>query len=281
MDTGLHPADFARLAGILTEEVGIKLPASKRTMLEGRMRSRIRALGFEDHASYCAYVFEGGGLAEEFIHLIDAVTTNKTDFFREADHYDCLRDMLVPELLRLRKHETDPVLRVWSVASSIGAELWSAGMILDDIVRSGRRFDFTMLGTDISTSVLRTAVRAVYPLEFLAPVPDVLRKRYLLQPLDGKRNPTARIVPELRGRARFTRLNLMDSSYPLDGKFDVAFLRNVLIYFERDDQEAVVRRVLSQLRTGGYLILGHSEAPVGSGLGLNQVHPAVFRKEQP
>jgi len=276
---GLGPADYARLAALLNGIVGIKLPPSKRLMLEGRLRGRMRQLGFTSHSAYCDHVFNQGGQQEELPHLIDAVTTNKTDFFREVEHYRFLHDTIVAELLRLRSRERHPEIKFWSVASSTGAELWSAAMVLDQLAADTGQFDYALLGTDISTRVLEHAVRAVYAADLVQPVPKAMREKYLLVPLKAGHHPTVRIVPELRQRASFARLNLMDENYAVDDDQDVCFLRNVLIYFEKSDQEAVVRKVLGRMRKGGFLVLGHSEAPVGSGMGLRQVAPAVFVKE--
>lgn len=276
---GLSPAEYERFAVLLNGIVGIKLPASKRLMLEGRLQGRMRQLGFTSHAAYCEHVFERGGQQEELPHLIDAVTTNKTDFFREAEHYRLLADTIVPQLLRLRKREERPLIRFWSVAASTGPELWSAAMVLDQLAAASGQFDFSLLGTDISTRVLQKAVRAVYAADLVQPVPQTMRERYLLIPVQPGGQPTTRIVPELRKKASFAQLNLMDDIYPVERNHDICFLRNVLIYFEKPDQEAVVRKVLCRMRKGGYLVLGHSEAPVGSGMGLRQVAPAVFVKD--
>ena len=135
-----------------------------------------------------------------------------------------------------------------------------------------------MLRTDISTDLIETARRAIYPAELVAPVPQAMQSRYLMHSRRPGSRPEVRIVPELRRQVRFDRLNLMDDSYPYDRDVDIIFLRNVLIYFEKSDQAAVISRLVSHLRPGGYLLLGHSESMIGTSITMRQIAPAVFQK---
>lgn len=277
-DDHLRPADFERIAAIISGEVGIKLPPTKRLMVEGRLRRRVRARGFADFAAYCDDLLRRDGLADELPFLINAVTTNKTDFFREPEHFELLEERLVPALLQERQGERLPLLKIWSAASSNGAEAYSIAMLLADMVARREDFRFAVLGTDISTSVLTQAVRAVYPAEMVAPVSPERQGRYLMRSRRELSRPEVRVVPELRRRVRFAQLNLMDERYPYDRDVDVIFLRNVLIYFEKKDQEAVILRLIGHLRPRGYLVLGHSESMIGTSVSMRQVAPAVFQK---
>ena len=274
----LSARDFKRIADLIGEEVGIKLPPSKRLMVEGRLRKRVRALGLASLDHYGTYLFQRDGLAVERPFLINAVTTNKTDFFREPEHFDLLEQRLVSELVTLRRAERKPLLKIWSAASSTGAEAYTLAMVLADLVAQRQDFRFAILGTDISTAVLEQGVRAVYPAELIAPVPQGKQQRYLMHGRKPGPRPEVRIVPELRRLVRFERLNLMDQTYPFDRDVDVIFLRNVLIYFDKADQEKVILRLVSHLRPGGYLILGHSESMIGTAVTMRQVAPAVFQK---
>jgi len=274
-DDHLSAPDFGRIAKLIEGEAGIKLPPGKRLMVEGRLRKRMRALGQPDFASYCNLLFKQGGLDQELTHLINAVTTNKTDFFREAEHFDYLVEQMVPSLIKAR--ERNPLLKIWSAASSTGAEAYTLAMVLGDMQAQRNDFRFAILGTDIST-VLAQGRRAVYPAEMIAPVPPELQARYLMHARRPGARREVRVVPELRRLVRFTHLNLMDQAYPFDRDVDVIFLRNVLIYFEKADQDAVVARLVDHLRPGGYLVLGHSESMIGTSLAVRQVAPAVFQK---
>ncbi|WP_338065215.1 CheR family methyltransferase [Methylosinus trichosporium] len=273
----LSDRHFRTLTAFIETEVGIRLPPSKRTMVEGRLRRRVKALGLENLDDYARFVFEGGGLVNESIHLIDCMTTNKTDFFREPEHFHMLTQEIVPQLLTQRRRRTDR-LKIWSAASSIGAEAYTIAMVLADLAKI-ERFDFCILGTDICSAALEQARRAVYPDEMLAPTPRAMRERYVMRSRDPGRRE-ARIVPELRRRTRFERLNLMDSAYPVDDDMDVIFCRNVLIYFSAATQQAVVTNLSRHLRPGGYLLLGHSESMAGSKQSeLRQIASTVYRRE--
>ncbi|MGQ9370641.1 CheR family methyltransferase [Azospirillum sp. A39] len=271
----LSERDFQCLAEVIQGHAGIRMPPAKRTMVEGRLRKRARALDLADVGRYCRYLFDEGGLAQELVHLIDAVTTNKTDFFREPDHFDHLRDAAVPAVLARRG---DRLVKLWSAASSIGAEAYTAAMVLAEMNRQGPAFRWAVLGTDISTEVLEQASLGVYPEEMVDPVPADLRRRYVMQARDTARREV-RIVPELRRQVRFQRLNLMDPHYPVDRDVDVVFCRNILIYFDKRTQRAVLERLCGHLRPGGFLYLGHSESMAGGNLGMRQVAPTVFRRD--
>jgi chemotaxis protein methyltransferase CheR/two-component system chemotaxis response regulator CheB len=275
----LSERHFRSIAEVIEARVGIQLPASKRTMVEGRLRKRVRALQLDSLDDYGRHLFDEGRLSEEFVHLVDCVTTNKTDFFREPAHFDILRETLVPRLLALPAHRGErPFLKLWSAAASTGAEAYTLAMVLQEMVAAGHRFDYAILGTDVSTEVLRAAADGIYSDEMLAAVPAPLRRRYVMAARDPGR-PIGRIVPELRRRAHFRHLNLMDERYAIDRDVDVIVCRNVLIYFYRPTQRAVLGRLAGHLRPGGYLAVGHSESMSVTGVpGLTQVTSTVFRR---
>ena len=272
----LSERHFRALAEVIEGRVGIKMPPAKRTMVEGRLRKRVRALGLADVNDYAKHIFDQGHLEDELSHLIDCVTTNKTDFFREPSHFEFLCDVAVPALLKIHATRTAN-LKIWSAACSTGAEAYTIAMVLQELSNARKDFRFSILGTDISTDVLRDAKAAIYPIAFMEPVPLAMQQRYVMVAKEAGRGD-GRIAPELRAVTRFERLNLMDLRYPLDQDVDVIFCRNVLIYFDKPTQKAVVDRLSSHLRPGGYLILGHSESMAGSGVtGLRQVVPTIFQ----
>lgn len=264
---------FKALAALIYAEAGINLKSSKQTMLEGRLRRRARAAGFASVGEYCDFVLSPGVGANEIEQLINAVTTNKTDFFREPLHFDVLLKTVFPEFADNRQR----LIRCWSAACSTGAEPYTLAMLLDEFAAQNRGTDYQVIATDLDTEVLSTAIKGIYPREMVDPVPEHLRRRYVLQ---AKRPDRAevRIVPELRRKVAFGRLNLMDASYPFEAQFDIVFCRNVLIYFDKITQEAVVNRICERLRPGGYLFLGHSESVTGFAHCLTQVAGTVFRK---
>lgn len=272
----LTSRDFRRLASFIQDYAGIKMPEAKRTMVEGRLRRRLRALGLSSMEDYCRYFFESGGLQDEIVHLINAVSTNKTDFFREPDHFNYLAQQAVPRLLARRHVSRHVPLKMWSAACSTGAEPYTMAMVATELanVHSGLRA--SILATDISTDVLETAIAGIYSEQMVQPVPPTLRQRYLMRGR-GAHSEFVRIVPELRAMVAFGRLNLMEDHYPVEDGFHVIFCRNVLIYFDKATQKHVLEQLCRHLHPGGYLIVGHSETVAGLGLPLSPVATTVFQ----
>jgi chemotaxis protein methyltransferase CheR len=272
----LSDRHFRLIAQLVEDEVGIKLPAAKRLMIEGRLQKRVRFLNYSDINEYVEHLFDEAHFETELIHLIDCVTTNKTDFFREPSHFDFIRNVAVPELLRRRGRGARP-LKVWSAACSTGMEAYTVAIVLDDMITAGANFQFSVLGTDISTAVLHAAEAGIYTPEMIAPVPADMARRYFLSSKDPARQEV-RVVPRLRRCTNFMRMNLMDEVYPIDRDVDIIFCRNVLIYFDRPTQQAVVERLCSHLRPGGYFIVGHSESMIhNESIVLQQLQPTIFR----
>jgi chemotaxis protein methyltransferase CheR len=206
------------------------------------------------------------------------MTTNKTEFFREPEHFRYLAETALPEIVAGRRNAANPTIKVWCAASSIGAEPYTLAMVLADASQTMGGFRFTITATDISTNVLDTAALAIYPESMVEPVPMDMRKRYLLRSKLESRG-LVRIAPELRQMVRFGRLNLMEAPYPVDRDMDVIFCRNILIYFDKPTQQRVVGRLCDHLRPGGYLIVGHSESLAGFGMPVKQVGGTIFRRE--
>jgi chemotaxis protein methyltransferase CheR len=210
------------------------------------------------------------------VRALDLITTNTTSFFREDQHFDFMADTMLPGLST--KGGRKPRVKVWSAAASEGAEAYTIAMVLAEGLRRGLAYDFAVLGTDVSTRILEKATRAVFERDQLETVPPDLRRRYFLQAADPAMAGMARIVPELRRHVRFGYLNLMDDAYPIDNDLSAVFLRNVLIYFERETQTKVVNRIVHHLAPGGYLFVGHSESMVVAHPALVQMRPSIFQK---
>lgn len=268
----MRQRDFERLSRFIVEVSGIRITPPKKIMVEGRLRHRVRALGFADITEYCDYLFQQDGLAEEAERIIDAVSTNKTDFFREAEHFHFLAETVLP---RLAAELDGEVLQAWSAAASTGAEAYSLAMTLADRAQSGHALRWSILATDICREVLETGALGIYPEAMIAPVPPEMRKRYLLRSRD-REAAQVRIVPELRRQVAFARLNLVDTAYRLPTAMHLVFCRNVLIYFDKPTQQKVLSRICESLVPGGYLFVGHSETITGYALPVRQVAPTVF-----
>lgn len=275
MEGSLSTRDFARLAAHVQQHSGIRLPPSKRAFLEGRIRKRLRALGIPSFEAYCDWLFQQEGMASEETALINVITTNKTDFFREVHHFDFLRHRGLPSLVEQGRGLQAP-LRLWSAGCSNGAEPYTLAMICQDFAAQTPGFQYSIQASDLSTTVLHTAARAIYPHADIEPVPMDLRKRYLLR--DTQRDEI-RIAPELRRKVSFSQVNLMHSDYKIRPGLDIIFCRNLIIYFDKPTQATVLGRLCAMLKPGGYLAIGHSESITGLSLPLRQVANTLFQRE--
>jgi len=270
----LATRDFNLLKTFIEKEIGIQIPPAKRVMLETRLRKRLRALEMPDFHTYTAHVFGPNRDEAEIVQLINAVTTNKTDFFREPAHFAFLTREAVPKLVEGRS-EIRP-LTVWSAASSTGEEPYTLAIVLSELEES-QGVPWHVVATDISTAVLARARRAIYSETSTATIPQHLKYKYLLRSRDRTQG-LVRIVPRLRQKVTFQRLNLLDPRYDLPRPIDVIFCRNVFIYFNRPTQSQILLRFVDALRPGGFVFLGHSETINGLSVPLVQIAPTIYRK---
>lgn len=269
---------LAQLLSFVTDTLGIKMGEAKLPMLQGRLQRRLRDLQLTSLEAYRELLFGDRADPAELQHFIDAVTTNKTDFFREPQHFPFLLDTVLPELAPrgIAGGSVPWRCKLWSAPCSSGEEPYTLAMLLAEHASRTPGFDFAILGTDISSRMLQHARRAVYDAERIEPVPQALRTKYLLRSRD-RRRPQVRIVPELRRRVVFHQLNFMDRDYRVKDTFDVVFCRNVLIYFDKPTQAEVVRRLARHLRPDGFLFVGHSESLAGLDVPFAMRGNAVYR----
>lgn len=265
---------FNRFATFIRKELGIKMSEAKVPMLQSRLMRRLRQLNLDSLEQYQDYLFTSAQAEEERIYFIDAITTNKTDFFREPTHFEYL---VSTALQNLAPAEAEWRLRLWCAGCSSGEEPYTLAMVLSEYEREHHGFSFSILATDISTRVLDHAKAGIYDESRVEPVPMHLRHRYLLRSRDPQRH-LVRIIPELRQRITFRRLNFMDEDYRLREVFDIIFFRNVMIYFDKPTQEVVIQKQCRNLRKDGYLFVGHSESLAGLNVPVAITGSAVFRK---
>jgi chemotaxis protein methyltransferase CheR len=276
-DARLTDRDFERFSRLVYEHCGIKLPPHKRSMLEARLRKRLRAHDLHTFEDYAEMVFAQEDCTEEMVKLIDVVTTNKTDFFREPAHFDYLVQSALPFMVNRFGSGIKQPLKVWSAGCSTGKEPYTLAMILKEYQSRMAEFHFDILGTDICTEALEKAVLGIYAADKAEPIPTALKKRYLLKSKDpGMRQ--VRIIPELRSMVRFRRLNFMETDFGFREPFDVIFCRNVIIYFDRPTQERLLTKLVDNLASGRYIFIGHSETLLGLDLPLTQMAPSVYRR---
>ncbi|MDQ3392749.1 MAG: chemotaxis protein CheR [Bacteroidota bacterium] len=264
--------DFARISSFIFKECGIKMPAVKKVMLESRLQKRLKALNYGSFKEYADFVLVKDKHHEEIILMIDAVTTNKTDFFREADHFNYISDQLYHEINQNRQKK----YKIWCAGCSSGEEAYTIAVTFEEI---GEKtvVDYNILATDICMEVLQKGKTAIYSHDRIEHLPLILKKKYFLKNKDVSNN-SVRIIPKIRSKVTFQRLNFMDDFYDVQGPFDIIFCRNVLIYFSKETQENVINKLCTKLSTGGYFFLGHSESITNMNVPLAQVKPTIFRK---
>jgi chemotaxis protein methyltransferase CheR len=242
-------ADFERVRKMIYARAGISLAPLKRDMVYSRLARRLRTLGLKRFRDYLAQLEETPG-APEWQSFTNALTTNLTSFFREAHHFEILRE----HLLKLKDGRA---IAMWCSASSTGEEPYSIAMTAAEVWGTVPA-PVTITATDVDTSVLKTAKEGIYPLERLERLPPERVRKHFLK---GERNSEgyARIRPELRSMIEFHPLNLLDARYAVRGPFDAIFCRNVLIYFDKATQAAIIKKMVPLLKPHGLLFIGHSE----------------------
>jgi chemotaxis protein methyltransferase CheR len=267
---------FQQFSRLVYQQSGISLHEGKKELLQARLNKRLRATGVSSYRDYYEYITSSNN-SGEIIHFLDCISTNLTYFFREPKHFEFLDQIAMPELLASRKNERNLRIRVWSAACSTGEEPYSLAMCLLSHLEGLNRADFRILATDISTRVLGVALKGSYPRERIEKVPPALRQKYFQKGMGGNGETYYQVSPLLKQIVTFRRLNLQ-TSYPFSGPFDYIFCRNVMIYFDKQTQQELVRKMAGYLAPDGYLFVGHSESLTGLNHPLTYVRPSVYKK---
>jgi chemotaxis protein methyltransferase CheR len=274
-EESLSSRNYTRLCDLIYATAGIALGKEKKTMLEVRIKRRLKELDLPSYEQYCDYLLGAKGQSEELVSFIDVVTTNKTDFFRESGHFDFLSGNALPHFVA--RNGCGPNFLIWSAGCSTGEEPYTMAMVLNEFAELHPGFRFKILATDISTTVLKKAEQGIYFNETVQPVPAALKQKYFMRSRDSHSNRT-RVVPELRQFVQFQRLNFIDADYGIRERFDAIFCRNVIIYFDRPTQQKILRKLSHHLLPGGFLFVGHAETLHDMDLPLEPVAPALYRK---
>jgi len=264
----LTATQFARITRLLHDHAGIRMREGKEGLVRARLTKRLRKLGLPDFDAYLTFV-EQEPSRQEFAEMIDALTTNKTSFLREATHFDFLRDAVFPHL--------DGPVRIWSAGCSSGEEPYTLAMLCQESFGASNARDVKILATDISHRVLATAKAGVYPADNMQDVPAPWLQKYWSKRSDATGRPVYEAQPALRRQVHFAKLNLMEQ-WPMRGPFDAILCRNVMIYFDKATQQQLVERYWALLRPGGHLFVGHSESLTGLTHRFRYVQPAVYVK---
>ena len=252
----LSDQQFDFIRKLAMDRAGIHLADYKRNMVYRRISRRFRALGFSTTDEYCALLTSQDG-PDEIQGLVNALTTNKTEFFRESHHFDHLASTAVPESLRFLEHSRSRRLRIWSAGCSSGQEPYSLAMTLLHNVANIHHWDVRILATDIDTDVLAKASQGLVTADEIDLIPPLYRRKFIARAAGT--TGQFRIADSIRDVVSFKPLNLHDS-WPMQGPFDAIFCRNVVIYFDKATQCRLFDRFANILRTDSYIYLGHSES---------------------
>jgi len=256
--------EFYLFQQLILNKLGIFLPIQKKALLTNRLWKRLREWNLDSYEDYYRLILGKDGDAELDLAL-ELITTNETYFFREQKHFDYMVQFILPEFKHGRK------LRVWSAAASTGEEPYSIAMLLADQCQSSWELECS----DVNNSVIEQARRAIYPAARIRNIPDSYLHRFCRKGV-GPQEGYVRVTQELREKVNFTTLNL-HYDFPDIGKFDLVFLRNVLIYFENDTKSKVLDRIANVLNPGGVLFVGHSESLHGVTSRFTPIKPAIYK----
>jgi chemotaxis protein methyltransferase CheR len=264
----LRYSDFDKIRNLVYDLSGISLSDNKLVMVYGRLAKRLRALKLKTYNEYVDYLFSKKGQTNEIQHLLNCVTTNKTDFFREENHFRYIETNAINEVLQKTNN-----VNIWSAACSTGEEVYSLAITFREL-QDKYNFDFSVIGSDIDTNVLERASKAIYPAEKSADIDFEIKKRYFLRSKDRK---NVKIIPEIRHKVNFKYINLTNTEPVFNNRFDIIFLRNVLIYFDIETQKQVINNILRYLKQDGFLFLGHSESLLMRDIDLVPVSSSVYK----
>jgi chemotaxis protein methyltransferase CheR len=268
----LTEKEFSLFREMIYKEAGIALGSGKQQLVESRLTKRLRNHNLTSFTQYYKYLNEDDRNGEERLKMINALTTNKTDFFREQHHFDYLKSTVFPMLEQKARETGERKIRIWSAACSTGEEPYTLAMtVLDHFgPTSFHGWDIRILASDVDTDVLKHAQKGVYAADRVSDVPRDILKRHFLKPSKDPEAPV-QVRPELQELITFRRINFIEPQWPINTYFDIIFCRNVMIYFDEATQDRLLSRFADQLVPRGHLFIGHSE----SILRLDQIYTSL------
>ncbi len=271
----LTEKDFAQISQIVYDHCGINLHDGKKELIRARLAKKLRAGKFTSFPEYMEHV-QSDKTGRAFSDFIDVLSTNLTSFFRENQHFEYVKNVLLPNIIAKKRRAGDRRIRVWSAGCSSGEEPYSIAITLLENLPAGDRWDAKILATDISTRILERAKAGIYAPDRVSPVPLQEKQKYLVSiKKDGQQ--VFEVSRQLREIIRFGYLNLM-TDWPMKGPLDFIFCRNVMIYFDKPTQEVLVNRYWNLLDSGGVLFTGHSESLTGIEHKFKYVQPTIYMK---
>lgn len=272
----MRDCEFEFIRSLVYEHSRISLGPDKRDLVAARLGKRLRATQAPTIDDYCQLLRDPAA-GEELAHLIDAISTNHTFFFRENAHFDFVRSTIIPEMLSRQRAERWLRFNAWSAACSSGEEPYSLAITLQDSLTAAGLWPWHIECTDISHRILETARLGVYRNEIITKLPPAMIKAHFQRGI-GPQEGNYRVRASLQAGLSFHQQNLLQGEPPFREPFHVIFCRNVMIYFDRPTQEELVHKLARRLVPGGYLLVGHSESLTGIKHSLQMVRPAIYRR---
>jgi chemotaxis protein methyltransferase CheR len=276
-DIEITKEEYERVRKLVYERAGINLGSNRQHLVQARLAKRIRVGSFSSFRDYFHHL-DVDASGDEIAHLIDAISTNTTFFFRESDHFDFLTESIVSRIKAEKWDQKQYTLRIWSAACSSGEEPYTLAMVIHKILKEYPTIDAKILATDISQKILAQACAGQYDIQKIKTIPDEYR-HLAFHPVERVQSSLYEVSPEIRKYITFAYFNLMTPEYPFRFGFDYIFCRNVMIYFDRQTQETVINRMAQHIRPDGYLIVGHSESLNGLNHKLAYVKPTIYKQK--
>ena len=273
----LSNEEFELFRRLIYDSCGISLTLSKKALVKARLTKRLTKVGIDSFKDYYQYVTKTDKTGKELVHLVDSISTNKTDFFREKKHFDFLNTSLLPSLISSKTKAGNKKLRIWCAASSSGEEPYSLAMTVFNHLKPDNGWDVKILATDISTKILKKAINGIYREEILKDIPPATISAHFSSVLYENTN-CYKVKDHLRSIITFRRFNLMTTEFPFKNPFDFIFCRNVMIYFDPETQNRLVSKFYDCLPENGHLFIGHSETLSRSSTSFKYIQPAVYQK---
>lgn len=273
----LSNKEFEMFRDLIYDTCGINLTLSKKELVKSRLTKRLTKTGINTFNDYYNFVTKTDKSGKELIHLIDNISTNKTDFFREKKHFDYLNTSLLPALISSKEKSGKKKIRIWCAASSSGEEPYTLAMTVFNHIKPNNGWDVKILATDISTRILQKAIDGIYKAELLNDIPPGTTSAHFSKVLIGNAN-CYKAKDHLKNIITFRRFNLMTEKFPFRYPFDFIFCRNVMIYFDPETQYNLIAKFYDCLPKDGFLFIGHSETLSKSDNNFRYVQPAVYQK---
>jgi chemotaxis protein methyltransferase CheR len=273
----LSDKEFELFKELIYKTSGISLASSKKELVKARLSKRLTKTGIGTFEQYYKFVTKHDKNGEELVHLLDSISTNKTDFFREGKHFDFLNTKLLPDLIQKKEKVKNKTIRVWCAASSSGEEPYTLAITILNHINPNDGWNIKILATDISTKILQRAIRGIYTIDSLKGISPAIVSAHFKRVVIDKSN-CFQAKDHLKKIITFRRFNLMTPNFPFRNPFDFIFCRNVMIYFDTETQHKLILKFYNCLPKDGYLFIGHSETLARKTHGFKYTQPAVYQK---